>query len=120
MVGMLIKQALNLLTVILQLAFQSQEQLYHGQCQSTFGSGDHRSTAEFQSFGEDLQALFVEFRTIKTMHVQKLLPAAAPRLVEQFRRRELLHNLPTWSSGPILKSLQSCGIILMQRGLELV
>src|SRR6266576_274812 len=120
MVGMLIKQALNFLTVILQLVFQSQEQLYHGQCQSTFGSCDHRSTAELESYGEDLQALFVELRTIKTLNVQKLLPPSAPRFVEQFRCRKLLHKFPTWSRCPILKGLQSCGKIFIQRGLELV
>src|SRR5215467_4314959 len=94
MVGMFLKEPLNLLAVLLQLFFQGFEQLYQCQHQSALGSSHCRTTTELLRFGEDLQSLLVEFWTIKPMNLQEPFPIPAPRLLEQLGGRKSLHKTP--------------------------
>src|SRR5207302_11307729 len=72
------------------------------------------------SLGKDFQTLLIELWTIEPMSVQELLPFAAPGLTQQLGSRKLLHETPTRSRRPVLKSLQRRRIILMESRLKLI
>src|ERR1700682_2928591 len=65
MVGMLFEEPFDLLSVNIELVFQSLQEFYQAQCQETLCVRDTFRATKFGGFGKASQARFIGFRSIK-------------------------------------------------------
>lgn len=120
MIGMLLEEGLDLLTVEIQLQAQGAQEFAQAHGQLAFGRHDGSGGFELIGLRENLQALFGGFGPPEFMRVQEFLPAALASFNQGLRRGEGNHKFPGKILGPIIKGLQSGRIIFSQRLLELV
>ena len=120
MVGMLFKERLDLLSVLVQLELQGVEQPGQAEGQQTFGRGHRRRAAELAGVLEDFHPFGRRFRPPQLLGVEEFFPAPPAGVGQFFRGGKLDDKVPAKGLRPILERFERRRIILDQGLLELV
>ena len=119
-VRVLLEEFFDLTAIFVELVLQGAQQAGQTDGQKAFGGGERRGAAEGLGLGEDFQAFFRRVRPPELVFVEEFFPAAAFAFEQDFRGGKLDDKLPGRRPGPVVKGLQSGGVVFAQGLLELV
>jgi hypothetical protein len=115
------EQFLDAGSVLVQLRVEGSELLGAGNGQQAFGGGDGGIGAGAAGGGtKQLQPLGGSFGAVELMGVEELLPLAFAGAGQVVGSGESQDELPGAAHGPVIEGGDGRGVILVQRGLELV